>query len=123
MPSIPGDVFIVVNKNQQTMKIYKGDVLIYTWLCSTGKQGYVTPPGNYKPYHVAKMHYSRKWDMAPMPYSVFYYKGFAIHGTNYTRNLGRRASHGCIRLSTANAKKVYHLAKRYGYKRVHIKVA
>ncbi len=122
LSSIPGDVHIRVNRRQQTMEVYKGKTLIYSWLCSTGKNGFTTPQGHYHPYHTTKMHYSRKWNNSPMPYSVFYYKGFAIHGTNYIRSLGRRASHGCIRLSTRNARKVYNLAKKYGYKRVHIKV-
>lgn len=123
LSSIPGDIHIYVNKSTQTMKVYKGKVLIYTWLCSTGKKGYRTPTGNYKPYHAVPMHYSRKWNNSPMPYSVFYYKGFAIHGTNYVRSLGRQASHGCIRLNTHHAKKIYHLARKYGYKRMHIRVA
>ena len=122
LSSIPGDVYVRVNRREQTMEVYKGKELIYSWLCSTGKSGYITPLGHYHPYHTAKMHYSRKWNNSPMPYSVFYYKGFAIHGTNYLRSLGRRASHGCIRLSTRNARKVYNLAKKYGYKRVHIRV-
>jgi len=105
------------------MKVYKGKVLIYSWLCSTGKKGYRTPSGNYNPYHAVKMHYSKKWHNAPMPYSVFYYKGFAIHGTNYVRNLGRQASHGCIRLHPRHAKKIYNLVRKYGYKRIHIRVA
>lgn len=122
LASIPGDIRIRVSRANQTMKVYKGKKLIYTWLVSTGKKGYTTPMGNYKPYHTVKMHYSRKWNMSPMPYSVFYYKGYAIHGTNYASRLGSRASHGCIRLSTRNARKVYHLARRFGYKRMHIQV-
>ena len=123
LTSIPGDIYIRVNKRAQTMEVYKGKTLIYSWLCSTGKSGYDTPRGHYHPYYTVKMHYSKKWYNSPMPYSVFYYKGFAIHGTNYLHSLGRRASHGCIRLSTRNAKKIYALAKRYGHKRLHIKVA
>ncbi|NOR55481.1 MAG: L,D-transpeptidase family protein [Sulfurovum sp.] len=122
LASIPGDIHIKVSRYSQTMRVYKGKKLIYTWLVSTGKKGYTTPMGNYKPYYTVKMHYSRKWNMSPMPYSVFYYKGYAIHGTNYASRLGSRASHGCIRLSTRNARKVYNLAKRFGYRRMHIQV-
>ena len=122
IPSIPGDIHIKVDRRAQTMRVYKGKVLIYSWRCSTGKSGYTTPSGNYNPYHAVKMHYSKKWNNAPMPYSVFYYKGFAIHGTNYVSRLGSRASHGCIRLSSRNAKKIYDLARKYGYKRMHIRV-
>ena len=122
IPSIAGDIHIKVNRLTQTMRVYKGKILIYSWRCSTGKRGYTTPAGHYKPYHAVKMHYSKKWNNSPMPYSVFYYKGFAIHGTNYISRLGSRASHGCIRLSSKNAKKIYNLARKYGYKRVHIRV-
>jgi len=98
--SLSGDIHIRVDRGTQTMRVYKGKVLIYSWSCSTGKKGYTTPSGYYNPYHAVKMHYSKKWNNSPMPYSVFYYKGFAIHGTNYVSRLGRRASHGCIRLSS-----------------------
>ncbi len=60
------------------------------------------------------MWYSRKYDNSPMPYSVFYYGGYAIHGTNYVKRLGRPASHGCIRLQTANAATFYSLVQRHG---------
>ena len=122
LASIPGDIHIKVNRYSQRMRVYKGKKLIYTWLVSTGKKGFTTPMGNYKPYYAVKMHYSRKWNMSPMPYSVFYYKGYAIHGTNYASRLGSRASHGCIRLSTRNARKIYNLARKFGYKRMHIQV-
>ena len=123
LSSFPGDIYINIDKSQQIMDVYKGDQLIYSWLCSTGKAGYVTPYGDFKPYHTVKMHYSKQWDNSPMPYSVFFHHGFAIHGTNYVRSLGSRASHGCVRLSKKNAKKIYNLARKYGYKRVHINIA
>jgi lipoprotein-anchoring transpeptidase ErfK/SrfK len=61
-----------------------------------------------------KMWHSRKYDMSPMPYSVFYHGGYAIHGTSYVKKLGRPASHGCVRLATANAAKFYSLVKQIG---------
>jgi lipoprotein-anchoring transpeptidase ErfK/SrfK len=53
------------------------------------------------------MHYSRKYDNAPMPHSIFFKGGYAIHGTNHVGMLGRPASHGCVRLSPANASILY----------------
>jgi len=123
LSSFPGDIYINIDRSRQTMDVYKGDQLIYSWLCSTGKKGYITPYGDFKPYHTVKMHYSRQWDNSPMPYSVFFHHGFAIHGTNYVRSLGRRASHGCVRLREQNARKIYNLARKYGYKRIHIYIA
>ena len=68
------------------------------------------------------MHYSRKYNNSPMPYSVFFNGGIATHGTGYTSRLGGAASHGCIRLRTANARKFYQLVHRHGYKRTRIVV-
>ncbi len=122
LDSISGDIYVDIDLVNQTMNVYKGSTAIYSWLCSTGRKGYKTPEGNYTPYHAVKMHHSKQWDDAPMPYSVFFHQGFAIHGTNYVSRLGRRASHGCVRLSTTHAKKFYSLTRKYGYKRVHIDI-
>ena len=86
----------------------------FTWKISSGRSGYLTPTGTYKPTFLHRMHYSRKYDNSPMPHSVFFYKGYAVHGTNYTKRLGRPASHGCIRLAKGDAKTFFELVKRYG---------
>jgi hypothetical protein len=60
-------------------------------------------------------HYSREWDDAPMPHSIFFTKrGHAIHGTTHLRNIGRPASHGCVRLEPENARVLFGLVKRHG---------
>jgi lipoprotein-anchoring transpeptidase ErfK/SrfK len=123
LDSIPGDIYVTIDINDQLMKVYKGDTIVYSWLCSTGRKGYNTPKGNFSPYHATTMHYSKQWDNAPMPYSVFFNKGVAIHGTNHVSRLGRRASHGCVRLRVKHAKKFYKLARKYGYNRIHIEVS
>lgn len=61
-----------------------------------------------------KMWHSRKYNMSPMPYSIFYHGGYAIHGTNAVSKLGSPASHGCVRLHTTNAKRLYALVKKIG---------
>ncbi len=103
-----------IDLSSQRMHVYlKGD-LLYSWKVSTGRKGYYTPTGNYKPKRMTKMHYSRKYHNSAMPYSVFFRGGYAIHGTKSVKKLGRKASHGCIRLRTANAKKLYALIKKVG---------
>ena len=102
------------------MKVYEDGILRHTWPVSTAREGYVTPAGSYRPYLLDKDHHSRKYDDAPMPYSVFYSGGFAIHGTTSTRALGRRASHGCVRLDTANARTFYALVAAHGLSATHI---
>jgi lipoprotein-anchoring transpeptidase ErfK/SrfK len=68
------------------------------------------------------MHYSRKYDNAPMPHSVFFHYGYAIHATDAVKALGRPASHGCVRLSPANASKLFALVKQHGSGRTRIKL-
>ncbi len=60
------------------------------------------------------MHYSRKYHMSPMPYSIFFAGGYAIHGTYATAYLGRPASHGCVRLSPENAATLFHMVQAEG---------
>ncbi len=86
----------------------------YTWKISSGRGRYHTPLGNYRPTVMRRMHYSRKYNNSPMPYSIFFRGGYAIHGTNYVSQLGRPASHGCVRLATANAATLYQMVRREG---------
>ena len=103
-----------VDVGSQTMTVEKHGRVIYRWKVSTARNGYVTPRGTWRPTRMHKMWRSRKYDNAPMPYSVFYHGGYAIHGTNAVRNLGRPASHGCVRLATPNAQKFYTLVREMG---------
>jgi lipoprotein-anchoring transpeptidase ErfK/SrfK len=103
-----------VNVSTQTMTVVKHGRVIHTWKVSTARKGYITPRGTWRPKRMHRMWHSRKYDMSPMPYSVFYHGGYAIHGTSYVKRLGRPASHGCVRLATANAAKFYALVKQIG---------
>jgi len=104
----------------QTMSVYTNGALAHTWSVSTGKRGYKTPSGSYTPYWLDKNHRSRAYNNAPMPYSVFFLNGYAVHGTTAVKNLGKPASHGCVRLLTANARTLYELVERHGKKNVRI---
>ena len=86
----------------------------YVWPVSTARSGYVTPRGAYAPQSLQRMHYSRKYHMSPMPYSIFFRGGYAIHGSYETGSLGRPASHGCVRLSPAHAAALYQMVQREG---------
>ncbi|MBX3530743.1 MAG: L,D-transpeptidase [Rhizobiaceae bacterium] len=98
----------------QTMQVIQYGKVIHTWPVSTARPGYITPAGNWRPKRMHKMWYSRKYDMSPMPYSVFYDGGYAIHGTSAVSRLGTPASHGCVRLETENAKTFYELVREVG---------
>ena len=86
----------------------------YDWPISSAREGYVTPTGTFQPERLAEVYHSKKYDNAPMPHAIFFYYGFAIHGTNETKHLGSPASHGCIRLAPQNATKLFNLVKAEG---------
>ena len=111
-----------IDISSQTMTVSRYGQVVYRWSVSTARRGYITPRGNYRPQWTARMWYSRKYEMSPMPYSVFFRGGYAIHGTNYVKNLGRPASHGCVRLHTANAATFYSLVRQVGAgnTRIHV---
>jgi lipoprotein-anchoring transpeptidase ErfK/SrfK len=90
------------------------------WAISSARPGYHTPRGSYGVTRTAKVYYSKKYDNAPMPNSVFFYGGYAIHGTYHVANLGRPASHGCVRLAPANAAAFYNLVQKYGASRTRV---
>lgn len=93
-----------------------------TWAISSGRDGFETPRGVFRPKWSSKMWYSRKYDNAPMPHAVFFNGGVAVHGTQSLGMLGRPASHGCIRLAPANAARFYALVHTYGYAATRIEV-
>lgn len=105
------DYNVVVSKRNQTMSVYEDGELIERWPVSTARKGYITPTGTFHPYSYQPMHYSKKYDNAPMPHSIFFSGGYAIHATPHVSNLGRAASHGCIRLHPANAYSLYNMTK------------
>ena len=80
-----------------------------------GGPGYATPSGNFTASSMNEVWYSKQWDNAPMPNSIFFTKeGHAIHGSYETKKLGRAVSHGCVRLAPENAKTLYALVEEQG---------
>src|SRR5690242_17930828 len=98
------NVLITVNKSTQHMTVTVDGERRYSWPVSTGRSGYATPSGSYTPFRMEEDHFSKEWDDAPMPHSIFFTpKGHAIHGSYETKRLGSAVSHGCVRLSPQNA--------------------
>ena len=108
-------VAITVDKNAQLMTVAVDGVERYRWPVSTGLPSHETPNGSFRTFRMEEDHYSKEFDDAPMPHSIFFTKiGHAIHGTNSVNRLGSPASHGCVRLSRANASKLYALVQERG---------
>jgi hypothetical protein len=86
----------------------------YSWPVSTARSGYVTPRGTFSPHSLQRMHYSKKYHNSPMPHSIFFAGGYAIHGTGAVGSLGRPASHGCVRLAPGHAAALYQMVQSEG---------
>jgi len=105
------DVIITVNKSTQRLSVAVDGVREHEWPVSTARWGYRTPNGTYRPQRLARKWYSRKYDMSPMPYSIFFHGGYAIHGSYEISRLGRPASHGCIRLLPKHAAVLFKIVR------------
>lgn len=115
------EVFITIDKSEQRMYV-ETPTDDYVWKVSTAREGYNTPVGFFQPYLLKTMHYSSKYNNAPMPNSIFYQGGYAIHATYDIKRLGSPASHGCVRLSPQNARWLYRLVNEYGKDNTYIEI-
>src|SRR6202047_811143 len=109
------NVSITVDKNAQQMTVAVDGVARYHWPVSSGIPSRETPNGTFRAFRMEEDHYSKEFDDAPMPHSIFFTKiGHAIHGTDSVNRLGTPASHGCVRLSRDNASTLYALVQQEG---------
>ena len=109
------EILITIDKSAQRMTVARDGEAFYTWPVSTGRSGYATPSGSYTAFRMEADHYSKEWDEAPMPHSIFFTKiGHAIHGSYETKKLGTPASHGCVRLSPAHAATLFAMVQQDG---------
>jgi hypothetical protein len=105
------DILVNISKTAQRMSVLVDGTARYNWMVSTGAKHYTTPSGVYKPRWLARKWRSKQYANAPMPHSIFFDKGYAIHGTTELARLGKTASHGCVRLHPDNAAKLYSLVQ------------
>ena len=115
-------VVATVDLSKQRMHVSVDGKPRYSWTVSTGKKGWRTPTGSYRPIAMYRDYYSKRWNME-LPHLVMISQGgVGIHGTHATHKLGRPASHGCIRLHPSNAKKFYDLVSKRGRWNTHVSV-
>jgi hypothetical protein len=106
-------VVVTVDKSAQQLSVTVDGAQRYQWPVSTARWGYRTPNGTYRPQRLERKWFSRKYDWSPMPYSIFFDGGYAIHGSYEISRLGHPASHGCIRLHPENAALLFALVKAH----------
>jgi len=119
---VRADVLISVDKSTQRLSVIVDGVHRHTWPISSGTDG-GPPSGSFRPERLERMWYSRKYDWSPMPHAIFFYHGYAIHGTGYISRLGRPASHGCVRLHPTHAATLFQLVQSYGNSRTRIEIS
>jgi hypothetical protein len=116
------EVVVAIDKSKQHLTVLLDGVEQHVWKVSTGLGG-GPPSGRYKPERLERKWFSHKYGWSPMPHSIFFHKGYAIHGTIYVSRLGKRASHGCVRLHPANAATLFALVRSQGKGNTTIVVA
>lgn len=121
-PAAIANVSVRIDISSQIMTVAINGAYYATWKVSTARRGYHTPRGSYRPFLLKRMHYSRKYDNSPMPHSIFFLGGYAIHGTYYLKSLGRPASHGCIRLAPQNAARLFSIVREHGTSKTKITI-
>jgi lipoprotein-anchoring transpeptidase ErfK/SrfK len=117
------EVVVQIDKSSQRMAVSIDGATRYSWPVSTGRNGYGTPSGVFQPQSMARRYFSRKYYNAPMPHAIFFYYGFAIHGTNDLAQLGGPASHGCVRLHPSHAAMLFALVQRQGPRNTRIEIS
>lgn len=113
---------IDIDLSRQRMTLTESGQLVGSWAISSGREGYRSPTGTFRPLWSSKMWFSKKYDNAPMPNAVFFSGGVAMHATQATGMLGQPASHGCIRQSPTNAATTYRLVAKHGNSHTKITV-
>jgi len=116
------NVVVKVDKSSQRMSVAVDGQTRYTFPVSTGRAGYGTPNGTYHPERLARTWFSKQYYNSPMPHSIFFHGGFAIHGSYEISRLGGPASHGCVRLHPSNAATLYALVQKEGIENTSIVV-
>ena len=116
------EIVVVINKSKQRMTVVVDGIEQHVWKISTGLGG-GPKTGIYRPERLERKWFSRKYGMSPMPHSIFFHEGYAIHGTIYISRLGKRASHGCVRLHPTNATTLFNLVRSHGMRDTMIVVS
>lgn len=106
-------VLVQIDKSSQRMAVSVDGTMRYSWPVSTGRRGYGTPSGVFRPQMMARRWFSRRYYNSPMPHAIFFHHGYAIHGTYELARLGGPASHGCVRLHPSNAAALFALVARH----------
>ena len=113
---------ILVDKATQRMLVIQDGYIRYMWPVSTGRDNMATPNGVYAPQRLERNWFSREYYDSPMPFSIFFHGGYAIHGSYAIDRLGGPASHGCVRLHPHHAAILFDLVQQEGPNKTSIEI-
>ncbi|HZR74632.1 L,D-transpeptidase family protein [Bradyrhizobium sp.] len=113
---------ILVDKATQRMLVIQDGYIRYMWPVSTGRDNMQTPNGVYSPQRLERNWFSSAYYDSPMPFSIFFHGGYAIHGSYAIDRLGGPASHGCVRLHPHHAAILFDLVQQEGPDRTTIEI-
>lgn len=117
------NVRVHIDKSSQTMNVWVNGSHHGSWAVSTGRRGYGTPGGSFRPQRLERRWYSTKYRGAAMHNAIFFHGGYAIHATSEVGSLGRPASHGCVRLHPSHAAELFRLVRSHGSARTRITIS
>lgn len=103
---------IVIDLSQQRLYAWQGKRLIYSFRISTGKRSTPTPRGRFRirsKYRYNRMR-GRGYDIPNVPYAMYFYRGYAIHGAFWHNRFGTPVSHGCVNLRVHHARRLFRWA-------------
>ena len=111
-PAPDGGKWIDVNLSTQTLTAYQGQQAVYTARVSTGRPQTPTVVGTYRIYvkYASTRMRGPGYDLPNVPYTMYFYQGYGLHGTYWHNNFGTPMSHGCVNLSTPDARWLYNWA-------------
>ncbi len=117
-----GNTFwIEVDLSAQTLSAYRGGRIVDTFLISSGTDAFPTVTGTYRIYAKYSQYTMRgpDYDIPDVPYSMFFYKGYSIHGTYWHDDFGQQMSRGCVNMKTEEAAWIYENAPVGTYVFIH----
>lgn len=120
-PDYGGDRWIDVNLSQQMVYAYEGDTVVASFLVSTGVPAYPTVTGQYHIYIklVSTLMAGSGYYLPDVPYTMYFYKGYGLHGTYWHSNFGHPMSHGCVNMYTPDAEWLFYWASEGTLVNIH----
>jgi lipoprotein-anchoring transpeptidase ErfK/SrfK len=102
--------WIEIDLSEQRLRAWEGKKLVYSYRISGGKRSTPTPIGRFRinsKYRTHRMR-GRGYNIPDVPYTMYFYRGYAIHGAYWHNRFGTPVSHGCVNLPVKQARNLYN---------------